>query len=94
MAAVSRFCCLNIAVKSTSAFKNSPYYDPFYDAMRAFLRGEVTWEEVEQADAESRQAQDQHYAFLRLLEAGLRNPETFSQIRDLLFAVPLSMPSE
>ncbi len=68
--------------------------DPFYETMRQFLRGETTWEEVEKVDAESRQAEDQHYAFLRRIEAGLRNPETSSQVLDLLLAVPLPKQSE
>jgi hypothetical protein len=83
---------LNIGMTPTSPFKNNHYYDPFYDTLRAFVRGEVTLEEVQKADAESRQAEDQNYALLRRLEDGLRNPETSSQVRDLLLQVPLPTP--
>lgn len=78
---------------STSPFTNTPYYDPFFDTFRAFIRGDdVTWEEVEKADGESRQVADQRYVFLRRLEDGLGNPETSSQVRDLLLAMPIAAP--
>lgn len=68
--------------------------DPFYTTMRAFLLADATWEEVEKADAESRQAEDQHYAFLRRIEIGLKNPDTCQQILNLLSSVPIPSPSE
>ncbi len=68
--------------------------DPFYEAMRRFLRNEATLEEVRKADAESRLAEDQHYAFLRGLEIGLRNPDTCQQILNLLSSALPPLPSE
>ena len=50
--------------------------DPFYDTMRPFLLGRTTWEEVEQADAASRQSEHDRcrhvYQYLNLgrLSAG------------------------
>lgn len=68
--------------------------DPFYDTLRSFLRNETTSEEVQKADAASRQAEDQHYTFLRRLENGLKNPETSLQVLDLLLAMPMLTPSD
>jgi hypothetical protein len=84
---------INIAMTSTSPFKGTPYYDPIYDALRAFLRGEITWEEVQKVDLESRQTHDQHERFLQRLTDGLRNPETRSQVVDLVLSVPLTTTS-
>ncbi len=74
-------------IKSTSPFKGTPYYDPIYDALRAYIRREITWEEVQKVDAESRQLQDHHDRFLQRLQAGLRNPETRLQVVDLVLSV-------
>lgn len=67
--------------------------DPFYEMMRSFLRGNATWEEVEKADDESLEALRQRRAVRQLVESGLSNPETSSQVLDWILSKPQTTPN-
>lgn len=56
--------------------------DPFYEAMRKFLRGEVTWKEMKQVNCESLAAWNQRRAVRCAVGSALSTPEIYPPVED------------
>lgn len=83
-----------MTVKSKPMSKGMSYYDPFYDTMKAFLRGEVTWEEMKRVDSESLEVLHQRRALRCVAENELSRGQISPEVLDSLLSKSLTTPNE